>query len=131
MAGSARFHAGFNRGFEHFRANYADLLGGLVRRRFVVPAVAGLISILGGVLFTSVGRDFFPAIDAGQIQLHVRAPPGTRIETTTQRFQAIENRFAKWSQKATAILSSTISACRRALTITRSWTGRRSASTTA
>src|ERR1700688_1689034 len=61
----ARFNAGFNRGFEHFRASYADLLGGLVRHRFILPAVAGLILILGGVLFVFVGRDFFPAIDAG------------------------------------------------------------------
>ena len=52
-----------------------------------------MILILGGVLFTFVGRDFFPAIDAGQIQLHVRAPPGTRIEKTTQIFQAIENKI--------------------------------------
>ena len=89
----ARFNAGFNRGFEHFRTSYADLLGGLVRHRFILPAVAGLILILGGVLFIFVGRDFFPAIDAGQIQLHVRAPPGTRIETTTQIFQAIENKI--------------------------------------
>jgi multidrug efflux pump subunit AcrB len=89
----ARFNAGFNRGFERFRASYADLVAGLVRRRFLVPAVAGLILILGGVLFTFVGRDFFPAIDAGQIQLHVRAPPGTRIEKTTQIFQAIENKI--------------------------------------
>src|SRR5271165_3075959 len=89
----ARFNVGFNRGFERFRAGYADLLAGLVRRRFIVPAVAGLILILGGVLFTFVGRDFFPAIDAGEIQLHVRAPPGTRIEKTTQIFQAIENKI--------------------------------------
>src|SRR5271168_2609809 len=88
-----RFNAGFNRGFERFRASYADLLAGLVRRRFIVPAAAGLILILGAVLFTFVGRDFFPAIDAGQIQLHVRAPPGTRIEKTTQIFQAIENKI--------------------------------------
>jgi multidrug efflux pump subunit AcrB len=89
----ARFNVGFNRGFERFRAGYADLLAGLARRRFIMPAVAGLILILGGVLFTFVGRDFFPAIDAGQIQLHVRAPPGTRIEKTTQIFQAIENKI--------------------------------------
>src|ERR1700722_2542780 len=89
----ARFNAGFNRGFERFRASYADLLGGLVRHRFISPAVAGLILILGGVLFIFVGRYFFPAIAAGQIQLHVRAPPGTRIEKTTQIFQAIENKI--------------------------------------
>ena len=33
-------------------------------------------------MFMFVGRDFFPLIDGGQIQLHVRAPAGTRIETT-------------------------------------------------
>jgi multidrug efflux pump subunit AcrB len=88
-----RFNAGFNRGFERLRTSYADLLAVLERRRFVVPAVAGCIFILGGVLFNFVGRDFFPLIDAGQIQLHVRAPPGTRIEKTTQIFQAIENKI--------------------------------------
>ena len=89
----ARFNVAFNRGFEHFRASYAELLTGLVRHRFIAPAVAGCIVILGGVLFVFVGRDFFPAIDAGEIQLHVRAPPGTRIEKTTQIFQAIENKI--------------------------------------
>jgi multidrug efflux pump subunit AcrB len=89
----ARFHVGFEQGFERFRASYADLLAGLVRRRFIAPTVAGLILILGGMLLIFVGRDFFPMIDAGQIQLHVRAPPGTRIEKTTQIFQAIENKI--------------------------------------
>jgi multidrug efflux pump subunit AcrB len=89
----ARFNVAFNRGFERFRASYADLLTGLVRHRFIAPAVAGCIVILGGVLFVFVGRDFFPAIDAGEIQLHVRAPPGTRIEKTTQIFEAIENKI--------------------------------------
>ena len=40
-----------------------------------------------------VGRDFFPAIDGGQIQLHVRAPAGTRIEVTEQIFQAVEDKI--------------------------------------
>src|SRR5882724_5916146 len=32
------------------------------------------------LLFPFVGRDFFPTVDAGQLRLHVRTPPGTRIE---------------------------------------------------
>jgi multidrug efflux pump subunit AcrB len=32
-------------------------------------------------------------IDGGQIQLHVRAPAGTRIETTERIFQAIEDKI--------------------------------------
>ncbi|HEY3594368.1 MAG TPA: efflux RND transporter permease subunit, partial [Polyangiaceae bacterium] len=38
-----------------------------------------------------IGRDFFPAIDAGEFKLHVRAPSGTRIETTEHIFENVEN----------------------------------------
>ena len=44
-------------------------------------------------MFMFVGRDFFPIIDGGQIQLHVRAPAGTRIEKTEQIFQAVEDKI--------------------------------------
>src|SRR5207237_8740914 len=37
--------------------------------------------------------DFYPVIDGGQIQLHVRAPAGTRIEKTEQIFEAVENKI--------------------------------------
>jgi multidrug efflux pump subunit AcrB len=43
------------------------------------------------VLSVFVGTDFFPSVDAGLIQLHVRAPARTRIERTEQIFQAIED----------------------------------------
>jgi multidrug efflux pump subunit AcrB len=47
---------------------------------------------LGGVMLMMVGHDFFPAIDGGQIKLHVRAPAGTRIETTERIFDDVEAR---------------------------------------
>jgi multidrug efflux pump subunit AcrB len=37
-----------------------------------------------------LGRNFFPAVDAGEITLHVRAPVGTRIEDTAALFDHIE-----------------------------------------
>jgi multidrug efflux pump subunit AcrB len=37
-----------------------------------------------------IGQDFFPAVDAGQIRLHVRAPAGTRIEETEQLLAGVE-----------------------------------------
>jgi multidrug efflux pump subunit AcrB len=40
-----------------------------------------------------VGRDFFPVIDAGRLQLHVRGPAGMRIEATEGLFQAVENKI--------------------------------------
>jgi multidrug efflux pump subunit AcrB len=89
----ARFHRGFEQGFERLRAGYVDLLHILLTRRLVIPLIAILVLTLGAVMFVFVGRDFFPDIDGGQIQLHLRAPPATRIETTEQIFQAVENKI--------------------------------------
>jgi multidrug efflux pump subunit AcrB len=88
-----RLHARFDRGFEAMRASYAELLHTLLTRRLIVPIAAVLVLALGGTLFMVVGRDFFPIIDGGQIQLHVRAPAGTRIEKTEQIFQAVEDKI--------------------------------------
>jgi multidrug efflux pump subunit AcrB len=52
-----------------------------------------MIVALGAVLLTQTGRDFFPAIDGGQIKLHVRAPAATRIEATEVIFQAVEDKI--------------------------------------
>ena len=91
----ARFHAAFERGFEQMREGYVALLAILLARRAVIPAVMAVVLVLGAALLLFVGRDFFPLIDGGQIQLHVRAPAGTRIEKTEQIFQAIEDAIRK------------------------------------
>src|ERR1700692_2710731 len=69
------------------------LLTNLVRRRVIVPVVTVFILGLGAVMVMSVGRDFFPVMDGAQIQLHVRAPAGTRIESTEAIFQAVEDKI--------------------------------------
>ena len=89
----ARFHAAFEHGFEQLRERYAALLRVLLTRRSIVPILSVIVLALGGTLFIFVGRDFYPAIDGGMIQLHVRAPPSTRIETTEQNFQAVEDKI--------------------------------------
>jgi multidrug efflux pump subunit AcrB len=89
----ARIHGAFERGFERLREAYVDVLRLLLARRFIVPIAAVLIVALGAVMLTLTGRDFFPAIDGGQIKLHVRAPAGTRIEATEAVFEAVENKI--------------------------------------
>ena len=89
----ARFHQGFEHGFERMRAGYANLLRSLLNHRFMVPAIAVLVIGLGVAMLFVVGRDFFPAIDGGQIKLHVRVPAATRIETTENIFQQVEDRI--------------------------------------
>jgi multidrug efflux pump subunit AcrB len=89
----SRFQAGFDRGFERMRQGYVALLTYLLHSRIIVPSAAALVLALGTTMLVFVGRDFFPLIDGGQIQLHVRAPAGTRIETTEKIFQAVEDKI--------------------------------------
>ena len=83
----ARFHARFNAGFDRFREFYDWLLAAIMRRRLLTPAVACAIVAGAAILSLHVGRDFFPQVDAGLIQLHVRAPARTRIRRRRERKQ--------------------------------------------
>jgi multidrug efflux pump subunit AcrB len=89
----ACLHRGFERGFERLREDYIGVLRLLLTRRFIVPITAILIVALGAIMLMLTGRDFFPAIDGGQIKLHVRAPAATRIEETERVFQAVEDKI--------------------------------------
>ena len=88
-----RFHAGFNARFDQFRDFYGWLLAGILRRRILTPLVALCIAGQAVALSYFIGSDFFPNVDAGLIQLHVRAPARTRIERTEQIFQEIEDKI--------------------------------------
>lgn len=86
----ARFHHKFEDGFERMRQGYVLLLSSLLERRYILPVVAGVLLVMGGILYTQVGRDFYPLVDSGQIKLHVRAPAGTRLEETSKIFADVE-----------------------------------------
>ncbi|MFP4906102.1 efflux RND transporter permease subunit, partial [Paraburkholderia sp. BR14261] len=85
-----RFQAAFERRFEAVRNRYRALLQAAIarRRRFVVLWLALCLGSLVLVPFT--GRDFFPAVDTGEIRLHLRAPTGTRIEETARITDEVE-----------------------------------------
>jgi multidrug efflux pump subunit AcrB len=91
----ARFHERFNRGFDRFREVYTWVLTGILRRRAAMPLVAlSVLACAGGIAYR-MGMNFFPQVDAGLIQLHVRAPARTRIERTEQYFQDIEDEIRR------------------------------------
>ena len=88
-------HDTFNRGFERFQRGYGGLLAwALSHRAEVVGAFTVLVAVSCSLLFV-IGKDFFPTVDAGQMRLHVRCPPGTRIEQTEQYYAAVENDIRK------------------------------------
>ena len=84
-------HHGFEAGFSRFREAYRDSVAFCVKRAGVTSAFFILLMAISLPLFPQLGRDFFPQVDAGQMRLHVRAPPATRIEETQRYFAEVEN----------------------------------------
>jgi len=71
--------------FSRFRAGFARSLQAIMPLRWVLVSIylvgAGLVIwLVGGRL----GTEIFPTVDAGQFQLRLRAPDGTRIERTEE-----------------------------------------------
>ncbi len=87
-----RFQAAFEHRFERLRERYRGVLGSAIAtpRRFI--AIFLLLCIGSLVLVPFAGRDFFPAVDTGEIRLHLRAPTGTRIEDTARITDEVEAR---------------------------------------
>ncbi|TMP92203.1 MAG: efflux RND transporter permease subunit [Verrucomicrobia bacterium] len=79
-------HEKFNHVFEKLRARYVNALRWCLEHRRLVFGAMGAMVLVSFALVPFLGRDFFPAVDAGQFRLHVRAPAGTRLESTQERF---------------------------------------------
>jgi len=81
----------FEEAFERFREGYHGWL-----ERCLHHKRAFLLIFLGVCLASVVflipwlGQDFFPAVDAGQFKLHLRARTGTRIEETARLSDLVE-----------------------------------------
>ena len=90
-----RFQAAFERGFESFRERYRNTLAWTLSESVATIAAFGILIVGSICLFPLLGRDFFPQVDAGQMRLHVRAPPGTRLEKTQQYFAEVETQIRR------------------------------------
>jgi multidrug efflux pump subunit AcrB len=72
-------------GFDSFRNLYASVAQWAVGLRWVV--IPAYLVISSGVIWwaaRALGTEIFPSVDAGQFQLRLRAPTGTRIERTEE-----------------------------------------------
>jgi len=85
-----RFQQGFVDRFETFRAGYSGVLHlALEHRKVFIAGFLGFV-LLSFLLVPGLGSNFFPDVDGGQILVHVRAPVGTRMETTAAEFADIQ-----------------------------------------
>jgi CzcA family heavy metal efflux pump len=86
-----RFQRGFEANFDKFRCGYYQLLETTLHHRklFAVCFLAFCLLSLGWVFF--LGQDFFPAVDAGLIRLHLRGRAGLRVEETARLCDQVED----------------------------------------
>jgi multidrug efflux pump subunit AcrB len=85
-----RFQTGFDRVFTWTRDRYRSLLVlALGKPKIVIIGFIAIV-ILSFGLEPFLGENFFPSVDSGQILMHVRAQPGTRIEETARLFDFVE-----------------------------------------
>jgi len=85
-----RVYRAFDARFERIRGGYRVVLAAVLEQRRLFAALfLGFCALSCGLVFI-LGRDFFPAVDGGQIRLHMRLPTGTRIEETARTADQVE-----------------------------------------
>jgi len=76
-------HERQERFFDRLRSTYRSYLGFVLRFGWLLAGAYFLVAaVLIYLLFPRIGTEIFPAVEARQIQLRLRAPTGTRIERT-------------------------------------------------
>jgi CzcA family heavy metal efflux pump len=85
-----RFQLAFEERFSRIRGRYRSLLSLALRHPKVFMAGFLACVVFSFVLTPFLGENFFPSVDSGQILMHVRAQPGTRIEETARLFEFVE-----------------------------------------
>jgi hydrophobic/amphiphilic exporter-1 (mainly G- bacteria), HAE1 family len=84
-----RFAFAFDAGFERVADRYRNWLAWSLRHRAIVVAVA-LVSIGAAfAIYPLLGFTWIPPFDAGEFNVSVRTPPGSRLEYTVARTQQV------------------------------------------
>ncbi len=80
------------------KAAYRPVLAGALRLRWVlVPAAAALVAA-SAWLATTLGSEFIPQLDEGDIALHALRIPGTALEQALEMQTLLEQRIAEFPQ---------------------------------
>lgn len=80
---------------DRLRDGHQWLLQKLAGRGLALTLAAAAIVAVGGFTASSLGRDYFPAVDAGLIRLQLRLPSGTRLEETAARMAQIQSEIRR------------------------------------
>lgn len=91
----ARVYKRISAGIDWVGRRYAGLLAVALRHRFKTLFGIGCVFAGSLVLAKFIGQEFFPAVDAGQITIQVRAPSNLRLDATEKRIIDVERAIAE------------------------------------
>jgi CzcA family heavy metal efflux pump len=90
-----RFHNKFEHGFDRFAEKYKAGLAWALDHAMLTLVIFSVVALGSLALIPVIGQDFFPYVDSGQMEFHVRPPAGTRIETATQVFKRVNDEIRR------------------------------------
>jgi CzcA family heavy metal efflux pump len=91
----SRFQRRFEASFKNAREAYRGLLARAVTYRYRFAAAFLAVPLASLLLVPWLGRDFFPGIKSGEIEMHFRGPVGLRIEETGEVAAAVDRALRK------------------------------------
>lgn len=72
------------------RGGYAQVVGWVLKRRWLVLAAVVVVLAVSVVPFQGLGREFLPSIDEGNFSINLTMPVGTPLEASGQVAQDVE-----------------------------------------
>jgi multidrug efflux pump subunit AcrB len=93
--------------FLRFSDRYQGMLAKNLRNKaLIVPIYLVIAFSAGALLFNNIGTEIFPQVDAGQMNMRILAPEGTRIEVTEERVKQILTKVEELAGKDNVEISS-------------------------
>ncbi len=86
-----KFVRGFNRKYDQMLMRYDQAVDRALTRPVFTIVVIMASFVVSLALFPLMGLAFFPRTDPGQFVINVKAPTGSRLETTNQFIASVEN----------------------------------------
>ena len=76
--------------FERVKMRFISIIEyWMPRKRGIVMAYLVLVVLFAGLGFVFIGKDMMPTLNNGQFQIRIKAPDGTRLERTEEKFKQV------------------------------------------
>ncbi|MES2425570.1 MAG: efflux RND transporter permease subunit [Bacteroidota bacterium] len=78
--------------FERIKMRFMQIITRwMPNKKLIIPVYLVVVIVLAGVGFATIGKDMMPKLNNGQFLIRIKAPDGTRLERTEDKFKQVLN----------------------------------------